>query len=274
MERGRKIKSLYDAMVQDEWDRLLKDPAHKLEYDTSFKFLNKYLPKKGKILDAGGGPGRYTIALAKLGYKVSLLDYSSANVEFAKIEIIKSKLEDNIESVVEGSIVNLKEHKDNEFDAVLCLGGPLSHVSGTKERMKAVSELARVAKKGAPVFISVMGKYGTIMNAPSRFPEEVAIKKHFENFSINGEDDLWKQGNGYSHFFTVDELENIMNDEGLKILEHVGLEGFASPCFNSFNDFVATNKASYKNWMNMHYKLCTEKSVADLSLHFMIIGRK
>jgi 2-polyprenyl-3-methyl-5-hydroxy-6-metoxy-1,4-benzoquinol methylase len=37
-------------------------------------FLEKHLPKKGLILDAGGGPGRYTIELARSGYDVVLLD--------------------------------------------------------------------------------------------------------------------------------------------------------------------------------------------------------
>jgi hypothetical protein len=38
-------------------------------------FLEKYLPKKGLVLDAGGGPGRYTIELAKKGYDVVLLRF-------------------------------------------------------------------------------------------------------------------------------------------------------------------------------------------------------
>ncbi len=37
-----------------------------------------------KILDAGGGPGRYTIDLAKQGYHMTLLDISDKELELAK----------------------------------------------------------------------------------------------------------------------------------------------------------------------------------------------
>jgi SAM-dependent methyltransferase len=39
-------------------------------------FLEICLPKEGLVLDAGGGPGRYTIDLAKRGYDVVLCRWS------------------------------------------------------------------------------------------------------------------------------------------------------------------------------------------------------
>jgi len=59
------IRDYYIQSVEYEWNRLIQDPYHRLEFDTTMYFLKKYLPKKGLILDAGGGPGRYTIELAK-----------------------------------------------------------------------------------------------------------------------------------------------------------------------------------------------------------------
>lgn len=60
----------------DEWKRLVRNPYHRLEFDTTMHFLKKYLPNNGLLLDAGGGPGRYTIELAKLGYDIILFDLS------------------------------------------------------------------------------------------------------------------------------------------------------------------------------------------------------
>lgn len=57
----------------DEWHRLVKDPSHRVEYETSLRFLLKHLPSRGWLLDAGGGPGRCTIELARLGYTVARL---------------------------------------------------------------------------------------------------------------------------------------------------------------------------------------------------------
>ncbi|MCK4722519.1 MAG: class I SAM-dependent methyltransferase, partial [Dehalococcoidia bacterium] len=68
------VRSFYAEFAQGEWRRLVKDSYHQLELNTTLHFLEKYLPSEGLILDAGGGPGRYTIELAKRGYDVVLLD--------------------------------------------------------------------------------------------------------------------------------------------------------------------------------------------------------
>ena len=81
---SKSIENYYDKDADNEWNRLVRDPYHKLEWDTTQIFLKKHLPKKGLILDAGAGPGRYTIDLAKKGYDVVLLDFSKGNVELAK----------------------------------------------------------------------------------------------------------------------------------------------------------------------------------------------
>ena len=52
------------------------------------QFPKKYLPKKGLILDAGGGPCKYTVELAKQGYDVVLLDLAPVNLEFVKRQMI------------------------------------------------------------------------------------------------------------------------------------------------------------------------------------------
>ena len=265
-------RKLYNEDAEREWNRLKKDSFHELEFNTTLHFLTKYLPKKGIILDAGGGPGRYTIELAKLGYKVTLLDLAPGNLEIAKKRIQDEKVEKNVVSIEEGSIVNLSRYKTNTFDAVLCLGSPLSHVAKESDRKKAIFELIRVAKKSAPLFVSVMGKNGALTNALRRWPDEIRMKKHFENFSINGNDYMWHGGRGFAHFFTMNELISLFGVK-TKLIEKIGLEGLASPQQDIFNQ-LANDKALMKNWMKSHYKLCTDPTVADLSMHMMAVVRK
>jgi ubiquinone/menaquinone biosynthesis C-methylase UbiE len=59
------VREWYDSKANYEWKRLFQDAYHRLEFIVHMHFLDKYLPKEGLILDAGGGPGRYTIELAK-----------------------------------------------------------------------------------------------------------------------------------------------------------------------------------------------------------------
>ncbi len=266
------IKKFYSTNVNNEWKRLIEDPFHELEFFTTFSFLKKYLPKNGLVLDAGGGPGRYTIELAKLGYGVTLFDLVVEHLEFAKKQIKKEKVANKIKDIVHGSITNLSKFRDNSFDSVLCLGGPLSHIYPETERQKAISELVRVAKVGAPIFASVMSKYGVILATPAGWPQEVGFKKHFQNLVENGEDYRW-HGNGYCHYFISNELEKMFLKENIEVVNKVGLEGLNIDN-KATNRFAKKFPKAWKNWIEIHMQICTEPFVVDASGHMMIIARK
>lgn len=265
------VKNIYSRNVLREWNRLIKSPYHRLEFETSLYFLKKYLPKKGLILDAGGGPGRYTIELAKNGYVVILLDLTPENLTFAKKQIKIAKLENKVKAYVEGPISDLSEFKDNTFDAVVCLGSPLSHIKNKRKREIAILELIRVAKRGAPVFISVMGKLGYLMRSINTWISEMEMDKRFMNIFVKGDDTSWG-GKGYFHYFTLEELENLTKNKSA-VLEKVGLEGLGGASEKTMNRLYK-NKLAWNNWTKMHYHLCTHPSVVDVSPHILIVCKK
>jgi 2-polyprenyl-3-methyl-5-hydroxy-6-metoxy-1,4-benzoquinol methylase len=83
---GEMVKEWFTKTARGEWRRLQKDTYHQIEFIVTVHFLEKYLPRHGLVLDAGGGPGRYTIELAKRGYNVALLDFAPEMLELAKKE--------------------------------------------------------------------------------------------------------------------------------------------------------------------------------------------
>lgn len=129
-----------------EWNRLIKKQEHILEFQTTLQYLEMFLPRRGRILDVGSGPGRYSIYLAKKGYRVSLLDLSPRHIEFAKKQAKRERVIGSFDDFIAGSMVDLSHFGDSTFDLVLCTGGPLSHIAGGKNRLKALKELKRVAK--------------------------------------------------------------------------------------------------------------------------------
>ena len=46
----KRVKDYYTGCVRKEWRRLVKDAYHRLEFETTLHFLEKYLPQKGLIL--------------------------------------------------------------------------------------------------------------------------------------------------------------------------------------------------------------------------------
>jgi len=267
----KSVKKFYNQIVRKEWNRLVKNPYQKLEFNTTLHFLKKYLPKKGLILDAGGGPGRYAIELAKQGYNVVLQDIAPANIALAKKQIRKAKLHNKVREIVIGSIVDLSRFSDNTFDAVICLGGPLSHVIEQKKRDKAISELIRVAKKDAPIFVSVMSRLSLLKYALKSFPNEIELPR-FKKYRDTG-DYIGRYGFTACHFFLPEELKEAFTKKNVKILEMVGLEGIGSNYQEKINK-LAKNKRRWKVWLETHHKTCTHPAVVGTSEHILLICKK
>jgi hypothetical protein len=123
-----------------------------------------------------------------------------------------------------------------------------------------------------------MGKYAILLSAIKRWPNEVKDTINFKRLSIDGDDFNWgsASSNGlkrsYCHFFTLDELEKLFPKNKTKLLETVGLEGFASTQEKEYAELK--DKTIKKNWLEAHEQLCTTRIAADVSNHMLIIVKK
>ncbi len=266
------IAELYGRDPVREWHRLDRDPFHRLEYDTTLRFLVPFLPTEGRVLDAGGGPGRYTIALARRGLAVTLLDLTPELLAIGRHEIERAGLGAMVR-IEQGTITDLSHHADGEFDAVLCLGGPLSHVRGAKERAAAMRELARVARPGGVVAVSVMGRLAILIEAAALWPEEPASAERWRALWCLGEDERFV-GQYYCHFHLAEELQQLLVDSGLDVLERVGLEGFGSHHQEAVNRMACEQPESFDHWLEAYQALATHPAIVATSGHMLMIARK
>ena len=268
----KRTKTYYASRIQDEWNRLVKDPFHRLEFDTTMRYLKEFLPARGLILDAGGGPGRYTVELARMGYDVVLLDLLQEHLEYAKKEIKNAGVEKKVKEIIEGSITDLSRFNNSSFNAVLCLGGPICHVHPESERTKAIKELIRVAKTNAPIYVSAMSKYGVLLATPEGWPQEVGNIKYFDDLVATGNDYHFGH-TGFCHFFTSTELRKILKTRDTEFVAMAGLEGFNSDRQTS-NTFAEKYPVAWKNWLKINDRMRTDPFVVDASGHMLIIVRK
>ncbi len=265
------VKDYYTGQVRKEWQRLIKDAYHRLELDTTLHFIKKHFPQRGLILDAGGGPGRYTVTLAGQGYDMIMLDMTPANVAFAKRQIKRSGVQDHVKDIVEGSIVDLSRFADNTFDGVICLGGPLSHVVDKRKRDKAIEELVRVTRPGAPIAVSVMSRLSVLVVELTLFPEEVEMP-HYRKLLKTG-DYLGQYGFTACHFFLPEEFRAAFGAKGVEVLEMVGLEGISSSHRKELNR-IAQNEKQWKIWQATHLTTCIHPAVVGTSEHMLLVARK
>jgi len=269
---GELVKKYYTEFDEGEWDRLDRNPYHRLEYDTTMHFLRKHLPAKGLILDAGGGPGRYTVELARLGYDVVLLDITPRMLEIAAGRIREAGVEDCVKQVLEGSIEDLSMFDSCSFDAVLCLGGPLSHLVHEDRRLNAVKELIRVARPGAPVFASVIGRLAMCMNSiVYLWPEMKDNLDLYRRYTTTGQ---YLGGYGFApcHFYAPEELREEFEGR-TEMIEMVGLEGMFSSHEQRYNEVHEMGEYNELLW-ETHLRTCTHPSIVGVSEHFMLICRK
>jgi len=266
-----RVREFYTGYVRKEWRRLVQDAYHRLEFETTMHFLEKHLPPHGRILDAGGGPGRYTVELARRGHEVVLLDLTPANLEFARRRIRRAGVRDRVVEIVEGSIVDLSRYARDTFDATLCLGGPLSHVLEAGDRDRAVSELIRVTRPGAPVAVSVMGRLSVLVVELTLFPHEIEQPL----FPVVRDTGDYSGDSGFTacHFFLPEELRAAFAGKGVTVVEMAGLEGLGSDHARAVNR-LARDEKRWQIWLETHFQTCAHPSVVGTSGHMLIVCRK
>ena len=111
-------------------------------------------PPPARILDVGGGPGRYAAWLSGRGYSVTLLDPVSLHVQQAR--------DGRAYDVEQGDGRNLP-HRDGEFDAVLVMG-PLYHLVERADRIAVVHEARRVVRPRGLVAAAAISRLASLLD--------------------------------------------------------------------------------------------------------------
>ena len=150
------IAGFYDEYGEREWERFDARPMDRVNLEVHRRFVREFVRAGDRVLEAGAGPGRFTLELAGIGARVVAGDISPRQLELHREKT--GEAEAAIEDRVLLDIVDLSQFGDGEFDAVVCIGGPLSYVLGEADR--ALAELLRVTRSGGRVVLSVMSLLG------------------------------------------------------------------------------------------------------------------
>ncbi|NLJ50491.1 MAG: class I SAM-dependent methyltransferase [Candidatus Atribacteria bacterium] len=155
MDRDIQHRIYWNAGVKKE-KRRERHIEKKVHTDLVWMEIEPYLYSGMKVLDAGGGYGRYGLEIARRGCELTLLDISSAMLREAKNLAQKS----GIHSIrfVEGRVQNLFQFSGQCFDLVLCLDAPVSYAY--PDHFRAIQEICRVSRER--VIISVVNRLGQL----------------------------------------------------------------------------------------------------------------
>lgn len=152
------VRRYYEAFGEREWQRLDHPADGAIEFAVTCHALATHLPASGRVLDLGGGPGRYALWLAERGYRVLLADLSPTLLDIARERVRNSPARRLVEDIVEAAACDLSRWANDSFDAVLALG-PFYHLPEPSDRERATGELHRVLRPGGVAFVALMPRY-------------------------------------------------------------------------------------------------------------------
>lgn len=116
-------------------------------------------PLSARILDVGGGAGRYASLLGAQGYDVVLLDPVELHVQQAAGDVVPFGVE-------RGDARSLP-HPDACFDSVLMLG-PLYHLTERESRRRALGEGIRVLRPGGVIAAAAISRAASLLDGFAR----------------------------------------------------------------------------------------------------------
>lgn len=269
----------YDEFAEGEWERLDRDPVTRMEFENTTDYLARHLPAAEqsdgsiRILDAGGGAGRYTVWLAERGYEVEHCDLSAEQVRIAREKVAERGLETRV-TCQQADLRDLPFEED-AFDAVCCLGGPLSHVVDEAEREQAMVELRRVATPDSPAFVSVIGRFAMLRDVLKfNLDDEHGLLAPIaedgdytaERAAEYGDGDGWAE----CHGFRADGLEAELEAAGFEVETLVGLENVANRMKRELEDADESAVADVREVVRM---LREDRTAVDFSEHILAVCR-
>ncbi len=267
------VTEYYDRNPELEWNRLFVSPYRRLEYEVVRYFMDRYLPPQGTILDAGGGPGRYAIALAKMGYRLTLVDLSEANIRFAKKKIAATGMTKQFDACLVADACEMPSLQNASFDAVLCMG-PLYHLQKFDDRIRCLRECSRVMKTGSPLFITVLPRLTYLRDAlrSGTFPSLIP-------HGLEALDDIYARG--YSHRSQVpqtyychpDEVKMMVEKSGFDLQELASCHGCASFMDERINE-IGKNAEAWNALIRWVIATCKDPESLAMAEHLFGVGRK
>jgi 2-polyprenyl-3-methyl-5-hydroxy-6-metoxy-1,4-benzoquinol methylase len=261
------IQMFYDGYVEQENGRLER---HQIERDITWRYLDKYLPSRGKILEIGAATGAYTVPLAKRGYTITAIDLSPRLMEVCKKRVAEEGVEKKVTCLV-ADARDLTGIEKTDYDAVLLMG-PLYHLVVEEDREMALREAFNRLKMEGIIFSTFISRYGIWGDVMKNVPQMIEAQADVQSVIRRGKDsdNPSPEISFRAYFATVSEAKALHQKAGFKTLALAGIEpaGGADEIYNSLQ---GTRR---QLWLDLLFSISTEKSIIGASNHLLYIGVK
>jgi 2-polyprenyl-3-methyl-5-hydroxy-6-metoxy-1,4-benzoquinol methylase len=263
-ETTKIIRDFYDSNVQKEWNRTMGRP----EFLLTCRMFERYIKHGEKVLDIGGGPGRYSLWLATKGCDVTLFDLSPENAKFAAERAAEQSL--SIKTVA-GDAREADKLVAGQFDHVLLMG-PMYHLFEETDRIAAVNAALKLLNPGGKIFISFLNMFSGIIYYMKHLPDISAdpVGDEFTKKVIEGKS---FGCDAFTKAFFVDlrEILPFMAQFPLEKLHFFGQEGVIAPCETGI---MQQSREVVDMWLDFSEAVWQREEFLSYSEHLMYVGKK
>ena len=264
------VREFYNNYGMKEWDRWERDALGRVKWLVHVHYLRQYLPAGARVLEIGAGAGRFTQVLAEMTSHITVADISPGQLELNRQQAEALGFDHAVEQRVECDMTDLQGvFADGEFDATVCLGGPVSYLFD--RAADGIRELMRVTKPGGPIFLEVMTQWGIIHEMlPSILTIDPAV-----NRQIVATGDLLLPGDNTHHcrMYRAADFRRLLEGVHLPI-ELLFASNVLTATWGEKLREVDEDSETWRHLVELELQACREPGCLDMGTHLVAVCRK
>ncbi|WP_158070550.1 class I SAM-dependent methyltransferase [Streptomyces luteocolor] len=271
------VRDYYEQSAEREADRLDRPTDGAIERELHARALEEHLPPApARILDNGGGPGTWTLWLARRGYRVTLTDLSPALLDVARDRVGRASRQDavNVEAVAEADARDLSAFPDASFDAQLCLG-PFYHLTSSTDRRQAIQEAHRVLRPGGLLITTVMPRYMRLVSTVLERGSAAFTTGAVDLILDEGRYDDARPGRFTGGYLTrPDHVTSFFEDHGFRVRRLLASQGILSWAQPEVAALAQRDPDAYQRLLDIAYRTADDPSIHGMSGHLLVIAER
>ena len=256
------LEEYYNAFHEE--GRLLSRHGQ-VEYLTTMKYIRECLADLSSpdILEVGAGTGRYSVTLAKQGYRVTAVELISHNLDLLKTKLDGSELI----TVMQGNALDLSALPDASFDLTMLLG-PMYHLYTREDKQRALAEAVRVTKPGGDILVAYC------MNEPTVIQYVFGGNHLREVLDLDLLTSDWHCKSEPKEIFELIRSEEIAALDAEFPVERVKLVATDGATRYLRELIDGMDEDTFAKWMEYHFAICERQDLIGASHHTLDILKK